>query len=325
MCATTRGTASTVTRGPVGSRLPTGRARGPTRHSDRHDNAREGTPVDLALVIALAAAVLGGWASVAQQRVASSVPVEAGGFGHLITRIARSPLWLAALVATGAGFLLHAWALGLGNLLAVEPVASTALLFALAIGSWWAHERLPAGVWVPAIFLVAGLAAFLVAGDPTGGDTDAPLLRWVVALLIILALVVVLSLYAFRGRGARRALALGFVSGILFGVVASLTKAVTLDFGSGLAADLANWKLWLMLGSGAAAFLLQQAAFQSGSIALVLPAASVMPPITAAAVAILVLDSDLDLSGLRPVWIALAVVAMIGGLIAIARVEARRM
>lgn len=277
------------------------------------------------LIIALCAAALGGWASVAQQRVASSVPEEAGGFIHLLARIARSPLWLAALVATGAGFLLHAWALDVGNLLAVEPIAATALLFALAIGSWWAHERLPLGVWTPALFLVAGLATFLVAGDPTGGDEDAPLLRWVVALLIILAIVVVLAVYAFRGRGTRRALSLGFVSGILFGVVASLTKAVTLDFGSGIADDLTNWKLWLLLASGIAAFLLQQSAFQSGSIPLVLPAASVMPPITAAAVAILVLDSSLDLSGLRPLWIALAVVAMIGGLIAIARVEARRM
>lgn len=275
--------------------------------------------------IALAAAALGGWASVAQQRVASSVPVEAGGLVHLIGRIARSPLWLAALLATGVGYLLHAWALDLGNLLAVEPVASTALLFALAIGSWWAHRRLPLGVWIPAVLLVAGLATFLVAGDPTGGEQDAPLLRWVVALLIILAIVVALTLYAFRGRGTRRALALGFVSGILYGVVASLTKAVTLDFGSGIADDLTNWKLWLLLVSGAAAFLLQQSAFQSGSIPLVLPAASVMPPITAAAVAILVLDSGLDLDGLRPLWISLAVVAMVGGLVAIARVEARRM
>lgn len=278
-----------------------------------------------ALIIALCVAALGGWASVAQQRVASSVPVEAGGFGHLLGRIARSPLWLAALVATGVGWLLHAWALDVGNLLVVEPIASTALLFALAIGSWWARQRLPAGVWGPALLLVAGLATFLVAGDPTGGDQDAPLLRWVAALIIILAIVVVLSSYAFSGRGPRRALALAFVSGILFGVVASLTKAVTLDLGSGIADDLTNWKLWLLLASGIAAFLLQQSAFQSGSIALVLPAASVMPPITAAAVAILVLDSTVDLSGLRPLWIALAVVAMIGGLIAIARVEARRM
>jgi uncharacterized membrane protein len=279
----------------------------------------------LAIGIALGAAALGGWAAVAQQRVASSVPEDAGGFTHLISRIARSPLWLAALVATGAGFLLHAWALDEGNLLAVEPVASTALLFALAIGSWWAHQRLPLGVWGPAILLVVGLAVFLVAGDPTGGETDAPLLRWVVALLVILAIVIVLGVYAFRRRGTRRALPLAFVSGILFGVVASLTKAVTLDFGSGITADLTNWKLWLLVVSGAAAFLIQQSAFQSGSIPLVLPAASVMPPITAAVVAILVLDSSLDLDGLRPLWIGLAVVAMVGGLIAIARVEARRM
>ncbi len=279
----------------------------------------------LAIGIALGAAALGGWASVAQQRVASSVPVDAGGFAHLIGRIIRSPLWLAALVATGLGFILHAWALDEGNLLAVEPVASTALLFALAIGSRWGHERLPLGVWLPAVTLVAGLAVFLVAGDPSGNETDAPLLRWVVALLVILVIVVVLAVYAFRRRGTRRALPLAFVSGILFGVVASLTKAVTLDFGSGITADLGNWKLWLLVASGAAAFLIQQSAFQSGSIPLVLPAASVMPPITAAVVAILVLDSSLDLSGLRPLWISLAVVAMVAGLIAIARVEARRM
>lgn len=276
-------------------------------------------------ITALAAAAIGGWASVAQQRVASSVPEDAGGFGHLVGRIIRNPLWLAALVATGAGYLLHAFALDRGNLLAVEPLSSMALIFALALGSWWGHERLPLGVWTPAILLVGGLAVFLIAGDPSGGATDAPLLRWLVALLVILAITVVLAVYAFRGRGPRRALSLGFVSGILFGVVAGLTKGVTLDFGGGITADLASWKPWLLLASGVAAFLLQQSAFQAGSIPSVLPATVVMPPITAAAIAILVLDSTLDLSGLRPLWVSLAVVAMVGGLIAISRVEARRM
>ena len=70
-----------------------------------------------AILLALAAAAVMGWASVAQQHVASSVPVHEGGALHLLLQLLRQPLWLAAFATNLVGFALHSWALDLGSLL----------------------------------------------------------------------------------------------------------------------------------------------------------------------------------------------------------------
>jgi len=69
---------------------------------------------------------------------------------------------------------------------------------------------------------------------------------------------------------------------------------------------------------------MQQAAFQSGSIALSLPPTVVFPPLTAAAVAIFVLGGSINMSGLHGVAVVAAVLAIVGGQVAIAKVEAAR-
>lgn len=276
------------------------------------------------ILIAVAASVIAGWASVAQQRVASSVPVEEGSTLHLLGELVRRPLWLIAFAANMVGFALHAMALDVGNLLTVEPVVSTSLLFALAIGARWAHDRLPVAVWVAAAFLVGGVALFLVAGDPTDSGLDATLRQWLGAGAVVVPISVGLAWFAYRRTGPARAFTFGVVAGILFGAQASLTKAVTIDLGDGIGADLTNWKLYAVVILGVSAFVMQQTAFQAGSIALSLPATVVLPPITAAFIAITVLGGSVDLHGMHGAWIAIAVIAMIGGLVVIARAEASR-
>ena len=278
----------------------------------------------LGILIALASSVIAGWASVAQQRVASSVPLEEGSTIHLLGELVRHPLWLIAFAANMVGFALHAMSLDVGNLLTVEPVVSTSLLFALAIGAWWSHDRLPVAVWVAAAFLVGGVALFLVAGDPTDTGLDGSPLQWLVAGLAVVPITVGLAWFAYRRTGPARAFTFGVVAGILFGAQASLTKAVTIDLGDGIGGELTNWKLYAVVILGASAFIMQQTAFQAGSIALSLPATVVFPPITAAVIAITVLGGSVNIEGLHGVWIGVAVVAMIGGLVVIARAEAAR-
>ncbi len=276
------------------------------------------------ILLALAAAAVMGWASVAQQHVASGVPVHEGGAIHLVLQLLRHPLWLAAFGANLIGFALHSWALDLGSLLTVEPVIATTLLFALAIGTWWSHRPLGTRVWVAAALLVGGLAVFLVAGDPSAQDVDAPTLRWLAAGVVLVPVIAALWWYAHRHRGPARAITFGITAGVAFGVQASLLKASSIDFGSGIADQVDNWKPYAMLAFGVVGFLLQQSAFQAGPISLSLPSTVVIPPIIAAVLSVLVFDSTLNVSGLRGLYIGLAMLAMLGGLIVISRAEARR-
>jgi drug/metabolite transporter (DMT)-like permease len=102
-----------------------------------------------------------------QQRAASEVPDdESLGLG-LVRRLVRRPIWLAGTAGDTLGYVAQAAALGLGSLVLVQPLLATSLLFALPLGAWWAGRRLRRsdGLW--ALALTAGLAVFLVAGEPT--------------------------------------------------------------------------------------------------------------------------------------------------------------
>lgn len=277
----------------------------------------------LAILIALVSAAITGWGSVAQQRVASSVPLEAGGTIHLIGQLVQHPLWLIAFGANMVGFATHTWALDLGNLLVVEPVISTTLLFALAFGAIWSRERLPAAIWVAALFLVGGLAAFLDFGNPSATGDDASNLAWLLMSLVIVPIVAAVAWWAYRRMGPARAIGLGVASGILFGAQAAFLKSFTISFGDGLTQEIDNWRLYAVIACGIGAFVLQQAAFQAGAITLSLPATVVLPPITAAVIAITVLGGSVQVGGWRGFAVAGAVLAMLAGLVVIARQAAR--
>lgn len=277
----------------------------------------------LSLILALVAAVLFAWASVAQQRAASSIPVGDAGGARLIVRLVRRPLWLSGMVADGLGFVAQAAALGIGILLVVQPLIATTLLFAIAIGATWSRAAPPRSVWLSAALLTGGLAAFLAVGDPGAGIPDGSPARWAVVGTIVIPVVAIAVAAGARRRGPVRALGFGVASGVLFGVMSALTKPVVEHFGDGLQTALTNWEIYALIITVGLGFILQQAAYQAGALGLSLPAIVVLEPVTAAAIGIWALDESLRTEGPRSVVIALSVVAMVVGLVTIAKAEAR--
>lgn len=276
----------------------------------------------LSPILALVAAALFAWASVAQQRAASSIPVGEAGGARLIVRLVRRPLWVSGLVADTLGFVAQAAALGVGVLLIVQPLIATTLLFAIAIAAMWSRVGPPRSVWLSAALLTGGLAAFLVVGDPGAGIPDGSLAHWAIAGAIVIPVVAIAVVAGARRRGPVRALGFGIASGVLFGVMSALIKSVVDNFGNGLESALTNWEIYALILTTGLGFILQQAAYQAGALGLSLPAIVVLEPVTAAAIGIWVLDESLRTEGPRSVAIALSVVAMVVGLVAIAKAEA---
>src|SRR5262249_58151463 len=91
----------------------------------------------------------------------------------LVRRRPRRPVWLAGLAAVIVGWGGQAAALGLGRLVVIEPVLATSLLFALALAARRDRRRLSRAEWAATLAVVAGLAVFLVVGQPTGGQRTA--------------------------------------------------------------------------------------------------------------------------------------------------------
>jgi drug/metabolite transporter (DMT)-like permease len=274
----------------------------------------------IAIVVSLVAALLFAVGFVMQQREAAEVPDEdALGIG-LITRLIRRPVWLIGTASDGLGYVAQAIALAFGSLVLVQPLLAASLLFALPLGAWWAKRRLKRsdGLW--ALVLTAGLAAFLIAGNPTAGVDSADAEVWLIAAAVIVPAAAACVIVASRRpKGALRSVLLGTATGILYGVAAALTKSVMSYLDDGFVDVIASWELYALIVAITLGTYLQQSSFQAGSLAQSLPAISVVEPVVAVAIGMTVLEEDLQAGGLEWGLIAVSAVAMILGTFSLAR------
>ena len=208
--------------------------------------------------LAILAAFMFALAAVLQQREA----VKAGGGGMsaaFFLALIRKPIWLLGTAALIGGYILQGAALGKGRLVIIQPLLVTTVVFALPLGVLLTHQVVTRRDWAAAAGVVAALAAFIVIGDPAPGLDDAPGWEWAVSLVIVSVLAALVVLFGRHLRAPRRAAALGSAAGMLFGLSACLAKPVVEELGDdGLATVLGDWLTWAMIGTGAAAFLIQQ-------------------------------------------------------------------
>lgn len=223
--------------------------------------------------------------AVMEHRAASSAPVAGGAAGplRLLTHLVRDPRWLLAVTIGAAGLGLHALALRLGTVVVVQPVLACGLVVSLVLGSL-VDRRHPGRPlperrqWVAAAVVVAGLATFLVAADPSpdGAGGAQPLLAVLVAAA--LALGAATAVYA-RLPGARRAAtALGAAAGTAFGVNA-LVLATLVE--APVASWPASWQTLALVLLGVTGVGLSQLAYQAGPLVRSLPALTVLEPLVA--------------------------------------------
>lgn len=128
----------------------------------------------LAIGFAAAGAFSYAVASVIQQRAASQLASSDAFDPAVLLRLARRRRWLASLIFVICGYGCQAGALDFGRLVVVEPIFPMGLLFALVLAARADGRRLGHGEWTAAVAAVGGLAVFLVAAMPSGGQRTAP-------------------------------------------------------------------------------------------------------------------------------------------------------
>ncbi|MGH3911782.1 MAG: DMT family transporter [Pseudonocardiaceae bacterium] len=277
----------------------------------------------VAVALAVLAAALNAVASVAQQRVAFTVPETQARGVRLLARLIRSPNWLAGVAGNAGGYVAHAGALAVGSLLLVQPLLATTLLFALPLGARWAGRRLRAADRVWALLLAASLAVFILAADATRGVPRAGLQQWLPAALVIVTVLAGCVLGAAVRRGTTRAVLLALGAGVSYGVIAGLTKSVVSLVDEGVLAMLTSWEIYALVITAVGAILLQQSAFQAGDLDASLPAVTVAEPLVAVALGITVLQEQVRADGLEWLLIGVLVAVMVSATMALARSAAR--
>jgi hypothetical protein len=282
-----------------------------------------------AVLLALGAALAYAAASVLQQREAEADTAfdGRGGIGggvRLVLRLARKPVWLAGLAADGLGYGLQALALGVGELLVVQPVLTSGILFALPISAWWAGRKLGRADFVWSCTLAVGLAVFLLLAGTDGGRDFASTRAWLVCGAIATPVLLLCIVVGARSVGTRRAVLFAFTAGALFGLTAALTKSTVVLLDHHGVGAFTHWEPYALLVLGALGFVVNQGAFQAGSLTASLPTLTVVEPVVAAIVGVTMLHETLPTDGVVE-WlaVALSVVAMVVATVALSQSAAR--
>jgi drug/metabolite transporter (DMT)-like permease len=277
----------------------------------------------LAIALAIASALAFAVATVAQQRAAAESSDQDARGGQFFGQLLRNPRWLAATAATGGGYVLQAIALGVGSVIVVQPILVTALLFALPLSAYLAHQRLHWTAAVSGLLLGVSLAVFLTLANPNSGADHASAQSWLIVAAVGVPAVATCLIVANRLSGARRASLLAIATGLLGGVLAVLTKAVVASAGDGVMHLLTSGETYGLLVVGLSGIYVQQLAFQAGALQASLPIMTVLEPVVASVLGLALLHEELQASGLRLTTLIIAALVMTVATVALAREQAQ--
>ncbi|WP_037910156.1 DMT family transporter [Actinacidiphila yeochonensis] len=228
----------------------------------------------LCVVFALFGAASNAAGTVLQRKAALRVPAEDAMRFRLLLDMVHQSVWLLGIGAVAGAALFQALALVTGPLALAQPVFVLELPFALLIAIPLLHRTLPGRGWVAVGAMVVGLAVALACAAPGGGSVQAPLDRWIPAIVVVGGLVVVMVALSRRRRnGAVRAALLGVGAAASNALTAAMMKSAADTFSDhGFGAFITSWQTYGFAVFGITAVFLLENSLQAGTIAASQPA-----------------------------------------------------
>ncbi|MEU8972467.1 DMT family transporter [Streptomyces monashensis] len=244
----------------------------------------------LSVLLSVVSALAYAGGAIVQERVAVSSPDSA--YMPL-----RRPSWWGALALNGLGGVLHVVALAYGPLSLVQPLGALTIVFALPMAALFVGRGAGATAWRGAVMATVGLAGLL----SLVGSTDTHSLDTAQRIAVVLVTGgatagLTLAGLAVHRHPAVRSVLLATASGIAFGMSSVFTKAVAEDWTRGI--DLNDLpSLAVIVVFAGAGVVLSQAAYRGAGLAAPLATLTVVNPVLAAAVGILMFGETFRYGG----------------------------
>ncbi|MGP3922085.1 DMT family transporter [Streptomyces sp. 8N616] len=246
------------------------------------------SPLTLSVLLSVVSAVCYAAAAIVQERVAATAPPRQ-------LALLRRGAWWFAVALNGAGALLHVLALGAGPLTVVQPLGVLTIVFVLPMAALCVRRRVTAAAWRGALMAAAGLAGILLL---TGSARTRPLSgadQLAVAVTTAGAIgALVLASWWLR-RPAARSVALATAAGVSYGVSSVFVKTVAEEWPDGWPSSVSDslpglGMVALLAVTGLAA---SQASYRGAGLTAPLATVTVVNPVVAAAVGIVLLDEGI--------------------------------
>ncbi|WP_035844409.1 DMT family transporter [Kitasatospora azatica] len=229
----------------------------------------------ISILFAVLTAISNGTASVLQRRAAADAPEEDALHLSLLRDLLRRPVWLGGIAMSAVAALCQAVALATGPIAVVQPIFVIELPFTLLLGGLLFRGSFPRSVWIAVAAVAVGLALFLTAAAPSGGNEAVSGGAWVPALLATGAFLAVVLVVGLRTRGNARAAALGLAAACGYALTAALMKDAMARLDHGVVALFSAWQLYGTALVGVGSLFVLQNALQAGSLAASQPMLSI--------------------------------------------------
>jgi drug/metabolite transporter (DMT)-like permease len=237
------------------------------------------------VLLAVLSAVAYAAAAIVQERIASTTDPSR-------LALLRNGRWWVSVLLNGAGALLHVAALGLGPLTVVQPLGVLTIVIVAPLAALTVKRAVGAAAWRGIALVSAGLAAVLLF---TGAHASRPLdtggqyaVAGVAAAGVVL-LVACATALSRAGRAGLRSIALATAAGVAFGTASVCVKAVAEGWALTSPAR-AVPVLGLIAVFAVAGMATSQAAYRGGGLAAPLATATVVNPVVAGAVGVVLLE-----------------------------------
>jgi drug/metabolite transporter (DMT)-like permease len=229
---------------------------------------------------------------------------------QLLALLAR-PSWVFGTLMLGLAVVFQLTSLGFSPIIVVQPLGAVALVITAVLNSRITKVKVNRASVISIVLCVGGVGLFVLVAAFTAIDKPVTAMN-LVTILIILA--VVLALFALTFAFLRRrfkAIAYIVGAGVLYGFVATLAKVVISRLFQGDFGWLTILCLVGLLSAAALGGYFVQNAYSSGPPDLVIAGLTVIDPLVAVAIGIIVLGE----ASQAPAWALVAYVLF--GLVAI--------
>ena len=283
------------------------------RSCRRATAARNVFPV--VIVFALLAA-LSNAISVTTRHVASVADPHRSAGWRLIIYLLRNPVWLLGWGAQAAAFVFQALALSNGKVSVVQPLLVIELVLTLVLRRVWIHQTIRPAAWSGGGLTCLGLAVFLVASEPQGGQQNPTSSHWAAAIIGCAAVVAALMAAGrFTGAGLRAAL-WASAAATAWALVAVFIKSTTDTITQfGVAGMFTHWPVYALAVGGLTGVLLEQWALQAGPLRVSQPFLVIVDPLVSIVLSIWLFGEHFVPDALSVTVAVLAFAVMCGGVV----------
>lgn len=235
-------------------------------------------------------------------------------------RLLARPSWLIGTVMLGLAIVFQLTSLGFAPLIVVQPIGAVALVITSIVNARVTRVKIKGAVLRAIAFCVGGIALFVSVAAFVASEQVITELQLGIILGVLGGVIVLLGLAFILFR--KRAGALFYIvsAGILYGFVATLAKVVINRLANLIAGLVGGSFEWLTIGcilallaAMALGAYFVQTAYSLGSPDLVIAGLTVVDPLVAVTIGIVVLGEAAHVPGwVIPVWIVAGAVAIYG-------------